>query len=163
MGKNPVVAVVAIIVIIVAVILIARRFMSPGVTGAVGAGTFYDVGKKEVYPQTDPGAIPPVKLPSGNEGVRAWVYSCSSCDDKTSHLIGYLEKYTEEGKAAVQRSYDMPTDFAARAEARQYRLIRREDDKDWVDWDSMEGEAILAEAEEICAPAKANHCSTYVD
>ena len=30
-------------------------------------------------------------------GVRAYVYSCSSCDDESSRFIGYLEKY-EPGK-----------------------------------------------------------------
>jgi hypothetical protein len=51
--------------------------------------------------------LPPIeapskgKMPNGQEaGVRAYVFSCSDCSDKSSRFIGYLEFFTPEAREA---------------------------------------------------------------
>ena len=68
---------------------------------------FYDVvtGKLFSGPVND---LPPVQTPEGSmkngvfAGVRANVFSCTSCDDASSRKIGYLETLTQEGRDAVE-------------------------------------------------------------
>jgi hypothetical protein len=45
------------------------------------------------------GQLPP--LESG--AVRAVVFSCGDCSDKSTHFVGWIEKYTDEAKAIMER------------------------------------------------------------
>lgn len=162
MGKNPVVAVVAVIIIVVAVILMLRSGSGAG-TGGAGATAvpWYDTGTSKLYGQTELSAIPPVKAPSGEEGVRAFVFSCTNCSDKSSQFIAYLEKYAPEARAEYEKlrsSEDMP----ARAAAQQNTMVRGEDDTEWVERMTDEGQAIIFSAADQCAPSPAQPCTTYV-
>jgi len=140
MGKNSVVAIIAVIILIAAIVLIARNM-----SGGFGSGeTFghvfwYDTGSKELYGA--PAALPPITAPSGSEGVTAYVFAKGSCDNAGDRFIVYLEKYPD--KEAVMNA---PT-MVERAPLMEQRLIRREDDADWVEASSDEGVAILAEAD----------------
>ena len=53
------------------------------------------------------GEFSPINTETGAELVRAHVFSCDSCDDN-SITIGYMEKHTPEGLAAL-RARDWPT------------------------------------------------------
>jgi len=147
MGKNPVVAVIAVIVLIVAVVLIVRGMSGPSSTGPAGQGTWYDTGSNTLY-GGQKGVMPPAPAPSGSEGVMATVFAKGSCANKSDRFIGYLSKYTDEGKklmAAAQA--ENPIDTAKiQGIMGEHRLVKREGDAEWVAQGSDEGQAIVEEA-----------------
>ena len=59
---------------------------------------FYDLNTGEVF-IADRGLIPPIGAPSQGEGVRVYMIGCGHCDQTQ---IGWLEKYSDEGKVALQ-------------------------------------------------------------
>ncbi len=79
---------------------------------------YYDVvtGKLFAGPVQE---TPPIPTPEGSmkngvfAGVRANVFSCTSCDDVKSHKVGYLETYTQEAREAVD-AQRMMADAASR-------------------------------------------------
>ena len=148
MGKNPVVAVIAVIILIVAVVLIVRGMSDPS-RGPVGQGTWYDTGSGEVYGGPN-GVLPPAPAPSGKDGVMAAVYSTSTCENKADRYIAYLMKYTEEGKPLVKAAQDdKPIDTVKMTSLMgEHRLVRRENDTEWVAFGTEEGQAILAEVKQ---------------
>ena len=161
MGENPIVAVVATLVIVVSIVLMARRCVSNGSVKPT-ALNFYDVGAGKLYAEKDASTIAPVVAPSGEEGVRAWVYSCTSCADKSSRFISYLEKYTEQGKAALERA-SRTANIAARLMAMSDNVVRHPTDTAWVTSPTPEGHAIRSEADRRCDPAAAKLCPRYLD
>jgi hypothetical protein len=95
-GK-PVAGVVVVVVLVAASVWIASR------QKRVIGPTYYDLQTGELFEYTGE-ELPPVVAPSGGEGVVAHVFACGSCDDEQARFIGYLEKYTDEGKAQVRRT-----------------------------------------------------------
>lgn len=68
---------------------------------------YYDLGSKQLFVVAK-GQTPPVEAPSGFKqadgsegGVRAYVYSCGTCGDTSSHFVAYLESYSPEAKKAL--------------------------------------------------------------
>jgi|GEM_PF-4090625 len=59
-----------------------------------------NTGDVVVFP---PETFPPVMLENGELGYGAILFSCSSCDDVSSHEVAYLTKYSEAAKAAYER------------------------------------------------------------
>ena len=159
MGKNPVVAVVAVIVIIVAVIFMLRGGGDDR-SSDVPQANWYDTGTNELYgvKSADTG-FPPMPAPSGKDGVMAHVFSCTGCTDKGSRFIGYLEKYTDEDKAAMADPNAPP---GARHAIMGSSLVRGEEDTEWVTQSSPEGFAILGAAAAQCAPQTASSCGDYM-
>ena len=140
MGKNSVVAIIAVIILIVAIVMIARSMSGgSGSAPAMGDIFWYDTGSKELY--AGPHEMPPLKAPSGSEGVQAHVFAKGSCDNAGDRFIVYLEKYPD--KEAVMNA---PT-MAERMPLMEQRLVRRENDAEWVEAGSPDGVAILAEAD----------------
>lgn len=61
---------------------------------------FYDLGTGELF--VAQAAIPPIDTKSGEgQGVRAVVFSCGKCQDKSTRFIGWLERYTPEARALM--------------------------------------------------------------
>ena len=159
MGRNPIVAVIAVIVLIVAVVLILK-----GTTGSdaprAGDSVWYDTGTGELYGGPK-GVLAPAPAPSGKEGVTASIFSKGSCENKADRFIGYLSKYTEEGKTLMKEGRaEVPMNIAKLQEAaKEQRLIRREKDTEWVIAGSEEGQEIIGET-----TAKGTRvCTTFLD
>jgi hypothetical protein len=97
LAGKPIVSVVVVVVLIALSVWITSR------QGRVVGPTYYDVQTGELFPYRGE-ELPPITAPSGGEGVIAHVFACGSCDDEDARFIGYLEKYTDEGKAQVKRT-----------------------------------------------------------
>ena len=160
MTRNPVVAVVAVVVLIVALFIILRQF-GTGTRGNPSDAFWYDVEKKTLFPHE--GVISPIEAPSGGQGVRAFVYACKSCDDDNDRFIGYLQRYTEEGKQYLETELakERP-DPMARMTANAYLEIRREDDTEWY-LNQEEIGAIKADIKQRCGGKNAILCKTFQD
>lgn len=64
-------------------------------------GYFYDLERNELYVDVRT-HVPPVPAPSGSEhGVLAAVFSCGSCEDKSTHFVAWLERYSPEARDAM--------------------------------------------------------------
>jgi hypothetical protein len=103
-----------------------------------------------------------VVLPVG-AGVKAHVFSCTSCDEFGSEYIGYLERYT----AGVRTAVEQPAQYFSHNETDEQRQKIREgmayvgrqvaaapqdshDRPDWLSAASEEGVTIVAEAHSNC-------------
>ena len=83
---------------------------------------FYDLNTGQLFPGMS-SDVPPIPAPSGGlvlnnqvterpAGVKAYVYSCTDCEDESSQFIGWLEMYTPDVKAQLEN----PQDFAPPAD-----------------------------------------------
>lgn len=69
---------------------------------------YYDTVKNELFVGKVQ-EIAPIPTPAGSTvndepaGVRAYVFTCSSCGDASSRFVGYLETFTEESRNAQIR------------------------------------------------------------
>lgn len=67
---------------------------------------YYDLGTGELF-LAKSNEIPPIDAPSGPgpnntpRGVRAYVFSCGDCSDKSQQFVGWLEMYTPDAKRAL--------------------------------------------------------------
>jgi hypothetical protein len=68
---------------------------------------YYDLNTGKLFPGS-PTAIAPILAPSNatepataEAGVRAYVFSCGSCEDSNKTFVAYVETRTPEAKAAV--------------------------------------------------------------
>ncbi len=153
MGKNPVVAIIAVIILIVAIVLIAKNMS--GDSGGVqrsGDGFWYDTGSKKLFGASSI-EMPPIKAPSGSEGVLAYVFAKGSCDNASDRSIVYLEKYPDRDAIMKAASIEDRMPLLAK------RLVRRENDADWVEASSEEGAAIIAEG--TAARQSGKQCTEY--
>ena len=152
MGRNPLVTVVAVVVLAVALIFIFRQSAGSGGPQA-GNANWYDMGTGELYGGFKMGEadLPPITLPSGNEGVMAKVFSRTSCDIKADRFIGYLEKYTEKGKVAMKaaKSQDTLDIGTVQHVSMNERLVMRPGDEEWVVAGSDDGRAVWGPTREM--------------
>lgn len=132
------------IILVVLVLASARRPVSgPLMRGKTA--WFYDVNTGKLF-QGSPRETGPIKSPSGPTpdgapaGFRAHVYSYVMEPNDSELFTGFLEQPDPESEVECSAS-DM-RDFDRWA---QSRLIRRPDDKNWVQATSVEGQAILRE------------------
>lgn len=101
--KHPAIGTAAAIVTVLlsAVYVVSRSgIMRTRPTGTGVTVYFYDLSSGELF-------VGPLDLietgivaPSGGEGVRAYVYSCSDCADPGSRFIGHLHRFTAERKTS---------------------------------------------------------------
>ena len=109
---------------------------------------FYDLSEKGLFTESRK-AVPPIKgiNDSAEDGVTAVVISTTGHPkDKKSWKIAYLEKYSPELKAAMekaQRTGEPPE--IGRALAQKLRFVRTEEDPGWHSLDSPEGEKIVSQ------------------
>ena len=148
MGKNPIVAVIAVIILIVAAVMIIKG-MTGKTSGPMGDASWYDTGTGELYAGPE-GELPPMAAPSGSEGVLAAVFARGSCESKADRFIGYLSKFTEEGKPLLRAAQaELPLEpRKMSAITAEHRLVKREKDTEWVATGTEEGQAIIAETHE---------------
>ena len=159
MAKNPVVAAIAVIVLVVALFFILRQ-LGLGTRSDPAEAFWYDVDKGVLFPHV--GAVSPIEAPSGGEGVRAFVFACNSCDDDNDRFIGYLERYSEEGKGIIEDGVANNDQLSSRMRAMEHHEVRRQADADWY-LSSEEIDAIKAEIKKRCGGKDAIACKTFQD
>lgn len=104
---------------------------------------FYDLNTNQLF-TANRSKLPPIKAPSGPlpdgtpAGVRAYLFD-SNDPNRTEPVIGFLEKFSPEGKIA-QKDYD-PAKHNAQLWAAGRFFLRLSDEK-WVKADSLEGRKI---------------------
>lgn len=104
---------------------------------------YYDMDSKSLYVITETDhPDPPMKAPSGGEGVYAVVFSCSDCKDKASLEIGMLTKYSKELLDALIRKRKGEEVEGLGEIERKGKLVRFPDSDDWVRLDSEDGSKI---------------------
>lgn len=135
-----------VVMLIAAGLFISQTLMShqPGVPSGAW---YYDLNTNRLFPGPNK-ALSPIQAPSGpmddgsNAGVRAYVFACSSCEQEGDRVIGYLEKYTPEGREqllTLREQIDSLPDFdQARDLMQKYSGIeeqsvrlRRTNDEQW--------------------------------
>lgn len=144
---------VALLMVAAAALVIAGAifFRPPAASQATGQ-YFYDLGTRQIY-ATGADAVPPQPAPSGDMGVLAVVYSCSTCDDAASHRIAYLQKYTDDYRRELT-SGQPPRTGAEIAGT----LIRAVDDETWAASNSDSAAALLRRMESACADTTPQFC-----
>jgi hypothetical protein len=157
----------------VVAILITVLSMASLLWNSRGAGSsqalrsyYYDLGseKPEGLDRLFPGersAIAPIASPSGKQGengelmgVRAMVYSCGECTDRSSLFIGYLETLTPPARLAMEKLREAaggPPNLQMMATAESGTLVRSLEGKDqWYPRRSPEGMTIVNAARSHC-------------
>lgn len=140
---------IAVIVLVVAVVLAVSRGGDTGPTyRTVEQIYFYDLGEKKLY-GTDPKTLSPVDAPSGFKtpegepgGVRAYVFGCGDCKE---HFIGYLQKYTPEGKKMLESG-----DERAIYKINPHVRVRAAEDGEWLLGESDEGKKVIGSSTSKC-------------
>lgn len=95
-------ALIAIVLLVVAVTILVM-FNAKGddvIAARLNYAYFYDVAAGEIVVEPSD-KIPPFQTQAGGEAVAAVVYSCTTCTDVESRFIGWLVKYTDEGKQRI--------------------------------------------------------------
>jgi hypothetical protein len=131
-GNQTAMGVIAAIVLIIAVALITRSGASA--PGSATSRWFYDLQTGELYVESTQG-LPPLAREGASEGVLAHVYGCGDCSQDNID-IAYLEKYSEEAKAAAAAAGDS---VAARPNASLLALVPAVGEE--PQWQNSEGEA----------------------
>lgn len=116
---------------------------------------YYDVSEKKLF-EGPTNQFAPIASPSGGEGVRAYVYSCSDCSDETSWFIGYLFKNSDGAKKLLVESADM-TGGPNYQTWYDGQLVRAEEGDEWVNIHTKEGTEIKSAASKKCS-GKAIEC-----
>ena len=163
MGKNPVVAIIAAIVLIVAVVLIFRQAgIGGGSMGSPKDAYWYDLDTGKLFGHK--AVTPPIEAPSGGEGVRAHVFACNNCDDKSDRFIAFLERYSDEGKKALEEGAASGKDPMFRAQAMQYSEVRLEADTEWTSGADMEAAMAIRQYQNTqCGDKPAKPCFVFQD
>ncbi len=122
----------------------------PPITSESQKNWYYDLNTETLF-VVDGTKIPPIDAPSGKlpdgqpAGVRAYVFSYSRNPNESERFIGYLEKFTPEGKkmiVSIRKSKSNVTGGMVRR-LNSNRFVCRPSDKCWYLADSKEGVAIL--------------------
>ena len=143
--------------LLVAVLFIASRINRAGRTGEEDLTVwFYDQSEQELYPAPR-NAVPPHKGvggPSG-DGVRAVVVAApEQQSDAGARRIAYLETYTPELKALIERVLEARASGLPCEETLPPRdsdfyqkntLVRRAEDSDWYDTTTPQALRIMSE------------------
>lgn len=105
-NNSALVTVLAIVILIVSLGFIIYQARPNRYAPRVVDVYYYDLGSGQIFlGKSD--KVSPIDAPSGPgssgepNGVRAYVFSCTNCDDESSRFIGWLEKYTPEAKQAM--------------------------------------------------------------
>lgn len=113
---------------------------------------FLDLNTKELVKKP----VDTLSPADGGQSLRAYVFSCSSCDDKASHFIAYLERYTDDALAAVKdTSLDMDVQNNRRIAGWE---LRSSDSETWIKATSPEGQKLMNFPLEKCSSSKPQPC-----
>ncbi len=143
----------------------------PGGTRIPTKAYFYDL--ETGLPFEGPiSQVPPVPAPSGKTvdgspvGVRAYVYTCSSCSKEADRFIGYLETSSEDAKVAAadleKFENGQPTSTGAPGSLEDYQrrideghqVAKPDKPITWVTANSHEGALIVLARQSRCPDGK---------
>jgi len=113
---------------------------------------FYNEKTGKLFSASDQ-LLPPIDTDSGpGTGVRAYVFSCRDSKDTNGTFIGFLEKFTPEGKAAVLAELEADHSALAMGFAMDKNqsaiLVRSPADQTWHPKSSPEGVALMKAGKE---------------
>lgn len=154
-NNSSVVIIVAIVLLVLSLASIIYTSQGPSFEPRIIDVYYYDLGSKKLFIDKSD-KYPPIAAPSGEKGVRAYVFSCGSCADEKQRFIGYLEMYTPKAKErlenpqppAAQMDPDVPPpDFDI---YNQGRLVRGMDTEEWVTAESEAGFQIIDKISTKC-------------
>jgi hypothetical protein len=94
---------IAVVLLIVGGVLIVKYGGGQDRRGGPAPDSLYylDLQSGElVHGPTD--GLSPIDLPSGNQGVRAFVYTCGDCTE-SELLVGYVQKYNDKAAEATRQ------------------------------------------------------------
>ena len=165
----------ASIVLLVAALITTMAHLEPAKPLPGTQDYFYDLNTGQLF--TDERTyIPPIEAPSGPliengvltdkpAGVRAYVYSCSNCENRASRFIAYLETFSDHANALLSdRESVIPRGMTGR-EAAEYEeqvfnrghmfgRIAKDRSVQWAPAFSEEGLDIEVEAFDRCVTGK---------
>lgn len=148
-SDKPVVGItVAVVLIGVAVWIVMRSGGSEGLEKAY----YYDVDAKALIVD-DVNKVPPFKTSSGATAVVAAVFSCGDCGDKSTHFVGYLEKYTDALRTAMDAGTAIDPEVA-----KVGHVVREESGSDWIPSSTTAGQQIIEAVEKQCGDQKPTVC-----
>ena len=143
------ITVAAVFIFLLIVIAQLMPYRAP-IISQTSKAWFYDLNTDKLF-ITDGDKVPPVKAPSGSfpdgqpAGVKACVLSYIREPNESERFIGYLEKYTPEGKKIISsfRKSGKNVTREVVSQLNKNRFVRRVDDERWFLADSDEGRVIL--------------------
>ncbi len=113
---------------------------------------FYDLNTKKLFAE-DSDKIPPIDAPSGKlAGVKACVLSYALEPNESDKFIGYLEKFTPEGKKCVSVCREAGTKVTAEMikDLNNNRYVSKPNDiNNWFLASNDKGKEILKQANKI--------------
>ncbi|MFP4027322.1 MAG: hypothetical protein ACLFWL_05980 [Candidatus Brocadiia bacterium] len=140
----------AIVVLLAAAgFLFWRQFRPPQVTNP--EVYFFNLEEKSLF-EVPKDRVPPIK---DGIGVRAHVYACGSKDAET--FVGYLEKFTSEGKSVRENAIGVPLETLIRSGklAPEDHLVAHPDHPDkWYPSSSRKGREIKSRPARQCGNQK---------
>lgn len=111
-------------------------------------GFFYDLSAQRLF-DGPIDSIPPIRGVDGpdTDGYRAVVVSISGKpQDRSSWRVAYLERYSPELQAQMERARQGgPPPSLSRSESQAHRWVRRTNDTEWAPIASETGERIVTE------------------
>lgn len=135
-------------------------------------GYFYDLDRGELFVDVRTKASP-IEAPSGDEsGVLAAVFSCGACEDKSTHFVGWIERYSPEARdillAERTGTLDMADPDAALriAKGHQIALPPKEGQEPvWLAANSPDAARILPKALQRCGESsnRAQACNPVAE
>lgn len=122
---------------------------------------YYDLGTGELF-LAKSNEIPPIDAPSGPgpnntpQGVRAYVFSCGDCSDKSQQFVGWLEMFTPDAKRALSSP---PKPDPNNPQGPEYyelwargHLVSVPGSGKWVQANSEEGFKVMESIQSKCGP-----------
>jgi len=177
--NSAVITIGAVLVLIGALYAIIKQQWGPGTTYKPIDVFYYDMsltsgsemdrlfsGKSNEFPPIE--APSKAKTPDGSPtGVRAWVFSCGDCSDKSKWFIGFLETYTRDAKDAMLEMTKAPATGGAAAPppmptgaemmARENgHLISIPGEDKWVPYSGPQGLELIQRAQSRCGSEQGN-------
>lgn len=160
-NNSAVVTVAAVVVLLLALWIIIRVNRGPSPMAAPTAAYYYDLNKNVLF-EDKIDKIPPFDTDSGKDaGVTAYVFGCGDCKEK-NRFIGYLERYTPEGKKQRQyREEQMkklppnqppPPELIMMMDESRVKEVRAAEGGPWVPMMSPQGQQIIDKVGDKCPP-----------
>jgi len=128
---------------------------------------YYDLETGSLF-QASVDAIPPVTVPSGKMGVRAYRFGCGGCKDPSRQTTVYLASYSPQDKQKIESLRQSAMDSPEKASvlmvqadtyAAQHKLIAAPSDLKWLaDPEARLSQELLKQFAESCSGADVIEC-----
>jgi len=118
---------VAVLILVISLIIVFRQVSGPRRSPGDYKAYYYvlETGERITAPLAQ---IPPIMTEDGNEAVRAMVFDCGKCENESDFFIGYLLRYTPEGKQKQQELLERYQDPGLSEEEREGLVVMEEVD-----------------------------------